>query len=705
MNDLGLTLAWSAVQVSLVLLPAVVLHAFASRRSPASGAWVAALCLGLVVALDLLSLAPRRRTLTPAAGAVARQESSAGSGRVGQGRGTFTPAGPPAVDPSPLAFARLRLRAVWDRFERTTAAPAARCRPWGSALALVCLAGAGLGLLRLLIGLWAVCLCLRRSRPVADAALVRLLDELRTAMGCRRRVAIRTAPELTAPATAGWWNAVILLPEDWASWDTQERRAVLAHELAHVCRDDYVTGIVARVALALDFYHPLVHWLAARLQLEQELAADALGARFAGGRALYLQCLSRLALRQDGRPPRWPVRAFLPAKETLIRRIAMLRDETNRSERPWSGPRRALAAMLLLAVAGGAALLHGPALGDDNTKDDEVKAATLIPPPQGEKSLAPFDLSYLPEDVQGLVAVRPAALFRRAGMARYRVMLNLWIAQRWAEAARECGFDPAQPGLGPLRVEMFEEAMTLVQYWRADGAKPNGRVGIGEVLSVRTTEPVDWVTLFRALKQDPTELRAGERVYYKVRNLTYGPDGCFFCPDDRTLVFAREKWMLQILNRKAPSAPVFAKAKDWERFLRGLAVVAVDNRDGRLTEFVAEDDVTPLSAFEHANQWTLGIENDDGIVFRAVATCPDAVGSESVARGAETLLGAARKEFENARQEKLHQQGGAEKTVQMVLDFVKQMRVERDGDSVLVRSTGLGTLADLAALVAAEVSK
>src|SRR3712207_8858143 len=39
--------------------------------------------------------------------------------------------------------------------------------------------------------------------------------------------------DLTAPATAGWRRAVIFLPEDWRTWGDDERRAVLAPELAH----------------------------------------------------------------------------------------------------------------------------------------------------------------------------------------------------------------------------------------------------------------------------------------------------------------------------------------------------------------------------------------------------------------------------------------------------------------------------------------
>ena len=134
------------------------------------------------------------------------------------------------------------------------------------------------------------------------------------AMGCLRRIEIREVPELTAPATAGWWHPVILLPDDWRSWNDTDRRAVLAHELAHIHRRDYAAGLVARLALALEFYHPLVHWMARRLQLQQELAADAIAARFAGGTDSYLLSLSRLALKQEGRSPSWPARAFLPAR-------------------------------------------------------------------------------------------------------------------------------------------------------------------------------------------------------------------------------------------------------------------------------------------------------------------------------------------------------------------------------------------------------
>ena len=86
MSDLGLTLAWFAVQVTLVLVPALALHALASRRGPASGAWVASVGLGLAVAVGLAVAGPAG----PDAGAAEAPRRAAGLRRA---RGPGRPAG------------------------------------------------------------------------------------------------------------------------------------------------------------------------------------------------------------------------------------------------------------------------------------------------------------------------------------------------------------------------------------------------------------------------------------------------------------------------------------------------------------------------------------------------------------------------------------------------------------------------------------
>ena len=67
-----------------------------------------------------------------------------------------------------------------------------------------------------------------------------------------------------------------------------------------------------------------------------------------------------------------------PARGTLIRRIAMLRDNDEVSERPWSRPRRLLAASFLLGVAAGVMTLRGPARGAEDKPSGATRRETPV---------------------------------------------------------------------------------------------------------------------------------------------------------------------------------------------------------------------------------------------------------------------------------------------------------------------------------------
>ena len=217
-----------------------------------------------------------------------------------------------------------------------------------------------LGMVRLASGLWAIRRLRSRSEPLADPALIDTVALLRAEMSCFHPVELRSSTELATPATIGWNRTLILLPQDWQTWNDEERRAVLAHELAHVCRGDFVTGLLAQLSVALQFYHPLAHWLSARLRLEQELAADAWSARLTGGSLPYLTTLAQMALRRDDRVLSWPARAFLPSRGTFVRRIEMLRDSKRVRHVGLSARVRFLTVSVLAALGVLIAGLRGP---------------------------------------------------------------------------------------------------------------------------------------------------------------------------------------------------------------------------------------------------------------------------------------------------------------------------------------------------------
>ena len=227
---------------------------------------------------------------------------------------------------------------------------------------------------------------LRRSKPNLDADLSRLGDALAAEMGCSQRIRLLECPVPGLAATVGWRHPVVFLPADWRVWNAEERRAVLAHELAHICHREYLIGLLTRLCLAVHFYHPLVRLMARQIRWHQEVAADALALQQAGRRA-YLKSLACLALRLPARTPSGAVSA-LPAMTggTLMRRIDMLRGTEN--SRPIGRMAHAMAVGLLAVVATLVATLRGPA--------NPPTATTATP------EIEPYELGYLPAGRHGL---------------------------------------------------------------------------------------------------------------------------------------------------------------------------------------------------------------------------------------------------------------------------------------------------------------
>ncbi len=250
---------------------------------------------------------------------------------------------------------------------------------WPAWLAVALLAGGLLALLRLLVAIWAASMLCRRAAPLNDLPVQRLLAELLASFNVSRSIELRQIPLRCSPATVGWWRPVIILPSDWQTWSDDERRAVLAHEIAHIARHDFAIGLLAQLAVALHFYNPLVHWLARHLRLEQEMAADVWGAQLAGGRQRYLATLAEMALHTDDAPLAWAAQPFLPTRGTLMRRIEMLHQESGLTSLSVSRMRRLVLTGLLVLVASTVVGLRGEATGsafaagpeNDNVRKNE----------------------------------------------------------------------------------------------------------------------------------------------------------------------------------------------------------------------------------------------------------------------------------------------------------------------------------------------
>jgi beta-lactamase regulating signal transducer with metallopeptidase domain len=124
-----------------------------------------------------------------------------------------------------------------------------------------------------------------RTSPVERAwqeRLNRLGERLGLPMH-RRRIVLVESRVATTPMVIGIVRHTILLPLGMiAAMPTDYVESILAHELAHIARRDYLVNIVQSCVEALFFFHPAVWWMSALLRAEREHCCDDLAVQACG---------------------------------------------------------------------------------------------------------------------------------------------------------------------------------------------------------------------------------------------------------------------------------------------------------------------------------------------------------------------------------------------------------------------------------------
>jgi len=147
-----------------------------------------------------------------------------------------------------------------------------------------------------LLGGWVVArrLARRSVRPVSRE-LESLARRIAGRLALDRVVRIAESPAVAVPVLVGWLKPVVLLPASALSGLTPTQiEALLAHELAHVRRHDYVVNLLQSVVETLLFYHPAVWWVSREVRREREHCCDDVAVGVCD-RVEYVTALANLA--------------------------------------------------------------------------------------------------------------------------------------------------------------------------------------------------------------------------------------------------------------------------------------------------------------------------------------------------------------------------------------------------------------------------
>jgi len=205
----------------------------------------------------------------------------------------FAPASGPAGAASPIGDGTYSLfRMGMDVYGRLA--------PW---LAGAWLLGVAVCVLRLMRGcLWVRRIGSRQTEPV-EPAWLEILEDLRLRLEISRPVRLFKSALVEVPTVIGWMRPIILLPAAALTGLAPEQlEAILAHELAHARRFDYLVNVCQCLLETLMFYHPAVWWVSRCVRDERENCCDDMVVQVCGNRLAYARALATLAESSAGLP-------------------------------------------------------------------------------------------------------------------------------------------------------------------------------------------------------------------------------------------------------------------------------------------------------------------------------------------------------------------------------------------------------------------
>lgn len=171
-----------------------------------------------------------------------------------------------------------------------------RLQPWLPGIVALWSLGTALFALRMALGLAWVARAAGPGHGRSHHYWQAQLDALAERMELPRRVLLRVVDELDGPVAARVWRPVVIVPAALiARLPADLLEALLAHELAHVRRHDYLVNLIQSAVEALLFYHPVVWWLSRRIRIEREQIADDLAAEALGEPRRLAIALNELA--------------------------------------------------------------------------------------------------------------------------------------------------------------------------------------------------------------------------------------------------------------------------------------------------------------------------------------------------------------------------------------------------------------------------
>jgi protein involved in polysaccharide export with SLBB domain/beta-lactamase regulating signal transducer with metallopeptidase domain len=228
-----------------------------------------------------------------------------------------------------------------------------------------------------------------------------------------RTIRIVESSLVEVPTVIGWLKPVVLLPAAAMTGLTMGQvEALLAHELAHIKRHDYVVNLIQSAIETLLFYHPMVWLVSRRVRQERELCCDDIALQICTDKLTYASALADLESLRAAPSP-----ALAATGGSLLARITRILGREDRSGgragSSWAAG-VAILTLALIAVPANVARTKAsdaPQTTQVTTQSKPVSPTTVVQPSSNPITTPNNQITRSPDNqIQGVAAGVPGGV-------------------------------------------------------------------------------------------------------------------------------------------------------------------------------------------------------------------------------------------------------------------------------------------------------
>jgi ankyrin repeat protein/beta-lactamase regulating signal transducer with metallopeptidase domain len=161
-----------------------------------------------------------------------------------------------------------------------------------------------------------------RTEPISDnwQEKIKLLCQT---LNIDRAVTALKSGMARVPMVIGYFKPVVLVPASlFTGLSPQQIESILAHELAHIARHDYLLNLMQSLIEVIYFYHPAVWWISGCLRSEREHCCDDIAVKVSGDSCTFARTLADL--QEKCLESNALIMAFTGSRNKLFQRIHRL---------------------------------------------------------------------------------------------------------------------------------------------------------------------------------------------------------------------------------------------------------------------------------------------------------------------------------------------------------------------------------------------